>query len=413
MTAIATASPSVQRRSFGEVWVITIGHALTHWYPATFYLLLPVIGKELGLSYAEIGTILSCQYFAGAISNIPGGILVDSIGRKGLLMALSLFWVGVPYLLMGCTSSYWMLLACSTLVGIGNNLWHPTAIPLLGHRFPERRGLVMSFHAMGGNVGDAVAPLAAGALLAIFTWRQVVVMNVVPGILMSAIILLYLGRLREGTQSEKAGIAPARSELKVVLGGLRQLLANKTLLLLSLSSAFRSMTERALLTFLPLFLAGQMGYPLAWVGGWMFALQMAGFLAAPIGGHLSDQMGRRRIIMSSMAMTGVVLVFMAVAGHSVAFVFFIAFLGFFLYATRAVLQAWLLETTPKSMGGTSIGILFGTQALGAAIGPFVSGLIADQYGLMATFYFLAGTIVVANLFVFFTPADRELQLAGR
>jgi MFS family permease len=413
MTAIATAPASVQRRSFSEVWVITIGHALTHWYPATFYLLLPVIGKELGLSYAEIGTILSCQYFAGAISNIPGGILVDSIGHKALLMALSLFWVGVPYLLMGFTSAYWMLLVCSTLVGIGNNLWHPTAIPLLGHRFPERRGLVMSFHSMGGNVGDAVAPLAAGALLAIFTWRQVVVMNVVPGIFMSVVILLYLGRLREGTRSDKAETAQAPPELKVVLAGLGQLLMNKTLLLLSLGAAFRSMTERALLTFLPLFLAGQMGYPLAWVGGWMFALQMAGFLAAPIGGHLSDRMGRRRIILSSMAMTGVVLVFMAVAGRSVAFVFFIAFLGFFLYATRAVLQAWLLETTPKSMGGTSIGVLFGTQAIGAAIGPFVCGLIADRYGLMATFYFLAGTIVIANLFVFFTPADQELKLASR
>ena len=33
-----------------ELWLITIGHGLTHWYPATFYLLLPLIGNELGLS---------------------------------------------------------------------------------------------------------------------------------------------------------------------------------------------------------------------------------------------------------------------------------------------------------------------------------------------------------------------------
>src|SRR6185312_8023892 len=98
MTATAEFAP---QRSFLDVWLITIGHAFTHWYPATFYLLLPLIGNELGLSYAQIGSILTIQYIAGALCNIPGGILVDSVGRKGMLMAISLAWVGVPYLLMG------------------------------------------------------------------------------------------------------------------------------------------------------------------------------------------------------------------------------------------------------------------------------------------------------------------------
>jgi predicted MFS family arabinose efflux permease len=108
-------------------------------------------------------------------------------------------------------------------------------------------------------------------------------------------------------------------------------------------------------------------------------------------------------MMTSMAMTAVVLVFMALAGKSLAFVFFIAVLGFFLYAIRPVLQAWLLETTPRNMGGTSIGVLFGAQALGSSIGPLLGGLVADSYGLTATFAFLAGTIVAANLFILFMP----------
>jgi MFS family permease len=153
---VLTADIAVRpRRSFQEVWVISLGHALTHWYPATFYLLLPLIGNELGLSYSEIGSVLTCQYLAGAIANIPGGIFVDTVGRKGLLMAASLFWIGFPYLIMGASHTFWMILACATLVGIGNNLWHPSAIPWLANRFPERKGLVMSIHAMGGNVGDA------------------------------------------------------------------------------------------------------------------------------------------------------------------------------------------------------------------------------------------------------------------
>src|ERR1700679_1545951 len=106
MTATTITMDAVQRRPFREVWVISIGHALTHWYPATFYLLLPLIGKELGLSYGEIGSILTCQYAAGAIASVPGGIFVDTVGRKGLLMALSLCWIGVPYLIMSFSHAY-------------------------------------------------------------------------------------------------------------------------------------------------------------------------------------------------------------------------------------------------------------------------------------------------------------------
>ena len=87
------------------------------------------------------------------------------------------------------------------------------------------------------------------------------------------------------------------------------------------------------------------------------------------------------------------------------FVFLVAFLGFFLFAVRSVLQAWLLDATPPSMGGTSIGILFGMQALGSAVGPALAGKLADHFGLITVFYFLAGTIVIANMFIFFTPAS--------
>src|SRR5256885_13677950 len=141
--SLAVAVPEAPRGSYREMWLITLGPSLTHWYPATFYLILPIIGKELGLTYSEIGLTMTCQYIAGAVANIPGGVLVDTVGRKGVLMATSLFWVGFPYLLMGFTHSYLMLLGCVALVGFGNSLWHPTAIPTLARRFPERKGLVL------------------------------------------------------------------------------------------------------------------------------------------------------------------------------------------------------------------------------------------------------------------------------
>ena len=405
MTLLSAGADAPPRRSFQEVWVVSIGHALTHWYPATFYLLLPLIGAELGLSYSQIGFILTCQFAAGAISNVPGGIFVDTVGRKGLLMAVSLFWIGFPYFMMGFSHAYWMMLACAALLGVGNNLWHPTAIPWLANRVPERKGLVMSFHSMGGNVGDALAPLVVGALLAVFSWRDVVLMNVIPGIVMSVLILIYIGRLYRSEKS--AGVAASKlapmtsaERLKAIM----TLFTDRAVVTLSIGSTFRTMTQSALLTFLPVYLARDMGYSPLWIGVAMFALQAAGFIAAPIAGHLSDTIGRRQIVASSMSMTAVVLLAMIFAGGTIWFVLLIAVLGFFLFAVRAVLQAWLLDATPPGLGGSAIGILFGAQAAGAAIGPVSAGLLADRFGIMAAFYFLAATIVVANLLIFVTPS---------
>jgi MFS family permease len=403
-TAAAAGGVDAPReRSLREAWLISLGHSLTHWYPATFYLLLPIIGNELGLSFSQIGLIMTCQYIAGAVANVPGGVLVDTVGRKGLLMAISLFWVGFPYLLMSFTHSYLMLLGCVALVGVGNSLWHPTAIPTLARRYPERKGLVLSLHGMGGNAGDAIAPLVVGALLAVLTWREVVVLNVMPGLVISLLLLAMLGTLQLSGKKAAAAADDAPQSLADYARGLRQLFRNRSLVLLSTSGAFRSMTQNALLTFLPLFLARELGYSPFLIGASMFALQAAGLVASPVAGHLSDKLGRRSVMMTSMAMTAVVLLFMAVAGKSPAFVVFIAVLGFFLYAIRPVIQAWLLESTPKNMGGSSIGILFGAQSLGASIAPLLGGLIADRWGLGATFYFLAGTIVCANLFILLMP----------
>ncbi len=410
MSAIASPTESRAEKSFFEVWIITIGHALTHWYPATFYVLLPLIGLELGLSNTEIGLIVSAQAAAGAISNLPGGILVDSIGRKGLLMATSLFWIGVPYFLMGLSHSYWVLLVCAMLIGIGNNLWHPTAIPWLGRRFPERKGLVMAWHGMGGNVGDALAPLVAGGLITWFaiSWREVMLINIVPGVVMAVAILWYLGKL---TAEPKKNIAASADTKQLTSGevmrGLGQLFRNKVLIFLCMSSVFRSMTQSGLMVALPLYLGKDLGYNTAWVGVSMFILQAAGFCAAPVAGHMSDKMGRRTVMMSSMIMTGIVLVMMAFAGGSPIFVAFVAALGFFLFAIRPVLQAWLLDATPKNLGGSAIGTMFAIQAIGSLIGPLVCGVIADRYGWLAAFWFLAVTIIIANMLVFFMPQQEQ------
>jgi len=402
-----TAADAIPRAQYiKEIGLISAGHGLTHWYPATFYLLLPLIGKELGLSYTEIGFILTVQHVVGAIANLPGGMVVDACGKKGYLMVLSLLWVGVPYAVMSVTGSYWMLLVCIALVGIGNNIWHPAAIPTLAYRYPTRKGFVLSLHGMGGNLGEALAPLVIGALLTWFSWRTVVVINVVPGLVMAGLILLLLGAFSVTKAGDPNNINATAAEpwsARKYFADLVSLLHNKGLMLVSISAMFRTLTQTGLLTFLPLYLAYELGYNLFLVGVCMAVLQIAGFAASPVAGHLSDKWGRRRVVMSSMLLTGVTIVGMIVAGNSVWFVVFVALVGSFLYAMRAVLQAWAVENTPRHLAGTGVGLQFGITAIGGGIAPSLFGMIADARGLQAAFYGLAITIVLGNLLVLFVP----------
>ena len=395
--------------SMREMWLVSAGHMLTHWYPATFYVLLPLLGRELNLSYTEIGFIMTAMHGIGAIMSMPGGMLVDMVGKKGTLMALSLFWIGLPYALLSLTHSYWMVLLCVSLVGIGNNLWHPAAIATLANRYPTRKGFVLSLHGMGGNVGEALAPLVAGALLATLSWRTVVVINIVPGIIMAALLLLFLGAFTLENNRQEASAPQGVGDY---LRNFGELFRNRALMLIATTTGLRTLTQSGLLTFLPVYLAYEMQYSSLAVGVCMAILQLGGFIAAPIGGHLSDRLGRRRIIMGGMTITGITIVGMVLAAKTPWFVVFVALVGFFLYAMRPALQAWAMDATPRNMGGSTVGMQFTFSAVGAAVAPAVCGMISDAYGIYMAFYFLAGTIVFANLMMLLMPPDTGPQAAA-
>ena len=309
--ALAPEKAPHEERSWKELWLITMGHGLTHWYPSTFYLLLPIIGKELGLTYSQIGLVMTCQFIAGAIANLPVGMSVDTVGRKGVLMALSLFWVGFPYLLMGFAHGYLMLLACVALVGFGNSLWHPTAIPTLARRYPERKGLVLSLHGMGGNVGDALAPLAVGSLPAVLSWREIVILNVMPGLVMSLLILVFLGTLRVGSKAKPGAAEGQVQSLGDYFRGVPALFRTRSLVLLIERRVPVDDAEHA---HIPA------GLPLT-------RCISPGRVVLPCSPcrprdspHLPWQVtfrrtGRRSIMMTSMIMTGVVLAFMTFCRH--------------------------------------------------------------------------------------------------
>ena len=74
----------------GPIFLVGLGHGATHWVAATFYLLLPFINRDLGLSYSQAGLLVSIFHIASVGANFGSGPLVDVTGRRVLFQILAL-----------------------------------------------------------------------------------------------------------------------------------------------------------------------------------------------------------------------------------------------------------------------------------------------------------------------------------
>ena len=376
------------------LWLIALGHAFTHWCPATFYLLLPFLVRELDLSYSQAGFLITIRVVANLAVNIPSGILVDLIGQKALLMALALIFTGIPYFLVGMSHSFFWVALFMAFVGVGNYLWHPAAVSTLSEKYPDRRGFAIAIHAVGPNVGEGIAPLLVGVLLLFLSWRTVLFVNLIPGIVIAFILWKFLfGKLE--TRAASSGAL----SFTEYLTGMKKLARNPSILLLVFVAGMRSMTQQGLHTFLPIYLTHHLGLSSALAGLYLSITQTAGMIGTPIAGTISDRTGRKRVLTAGLLSTSVVLFILAYFQMTWLFITALALLGFFLYAVRPVIWAWVLDLGPKELGGSMVSFFSGSQSLLSSLSPVICGFIADRWGILASFYFLASTVLLANFAV--------------
>ncbi|WP_102348628.1 MFS transporter [Bacillus sp. Marseille-P3661] len=389
-------------------WGICLGHTFTHWYPATFYILLPYLALEYNFSATQAGLLVTVMYIAKSIASMPIGALTDMTTKKNLLMTISLTLAGIPFLFMGFANSYLVIMILIIIMGIGNEMWHPASFSTLSKLYPKQRGFVFGFHGMAANLGDLLAPVIIGAILVSFSWREISYLNIIPGILVGVIIMFMLRKMKVNSNTNKKK-TEEKTSFKDYREGLGELFKNKAVLLIALASGIRSMTQNGLMTFLPLYLAIELSLSPFLVGLYITIMQAGGLIAAPIVGRISDNTDRRKIIFSGMIMTSVLVVAVVIIQINWLLIATMAILGFFLYSLRPVMQAWIMSSTKDKVAGTTTSLLFTTQSVLAALSPLIGGALADQYGFQATFYFIAVIILLGNLVIAFIPKTVETQ----
>jgi len=380
------------------VVLVSLGHGATHWIAATFYLVLPFIVRELGLSYLEAGALVTCFHVGSSVANLPSGTLVDLTGRRVLIQAAALVGGSLALFGMGLVKAYIALCALVVLLGASNMLWHPAAISYLSSHLPNNRGYALSIHALGANLGDAMAPLAVGWLLAVTHWSATAEINSLTGLAAAGVLLMVL--LRTDTASTAAAKA---MDWRGYARSLVATLKARAVWSLCLMAGFRTMTQSGLMVFLPLYLLNEMKVDAIWMGFTLMMLQIGGMVATPIAGVLSDRIGRRPIVLGGIFATTLLVFGLCFVRDPVVFVFCVSVLGFFMYAVRPVIHSWLMDVSPPSLAASMTSTMFGTQALLSMIAPVFGGWLADHYGLGSVFYFLAAMVLVANALALAVP----------
>lgn len=159
---------STLRQESKTIGLIGLAHGTSHFHHMLLAPLFPFFIQDFGLSYAELGLLVSLFFTISGVGQTLSGFLVDKIGARPVLMMAIACFVGAS-ISAALAHSYLGLALAAALAGLGNAPFHPADFTILNKRISlPRLGHAFSVHGISGNLGWAAAP---PVLLGISHWR--------------------------------------------------------------------------------------------------------------------------------------------------------------------------------------------------------------------------------------------------
>lgn len=217
-TPLAASGPGAdpQRRSdIATISLIGLAHGTSHFFHMLLPPLFPAFIADFGLSYSELGLLVTTFFVISGVGQALAGFVVDRIGARPVLYAAmaSFFLASVAAALAG---SFGGLLLAAALAGLGNSPLHPADFTILNKRVSAARlGHAFSVHGISGNLGWAVAPVfSIGIVSATGNWRWAYVGTALVALAVLALLLWQRARIddRQGSWGHAKPAAGAAVE---------------------------------------------------------------------------------------------------------------------------------------------------------------------------------------------------------
>jgi len=361
-----------------------LGHIWVDASQGILPVVLPKLKEALALSYFQVGLVVTVLNITSSVIQPIFGYLADRM-RTGWFVPAGILWTALMMGVIGWAPSYLSVVLLVGFAGLGTAAFHPRAMMVVYHVSASRKGFGTAVFSTGGNIGFALGPMV-GSLLVLGFGLHATIGLLGPGALLALLIFFWPGDfLRREAPAKGKASAGGEGPYSILWG---------SLILTCLIVTLRSWVYISFITYLPMFLQEQ-GLHLKTGSLVLTVFLAAGAAAGLYGGHLSDRVGRRLVIIVSMLLYPVFMSLMILSSGPILWVLAAAS-GAALLASFSVTIVLAQEILPRNLGlasGLILGLGFGTGGLGTA----VSGWIADAVGLYKTIWVLALVPVLGSV----------------
>jgi FSR family fosmidomycin resistance protein-like MFS transporter len=379
---------------------ISVSHLLNDTMQSVIPALFPILEQTMHLSYSQLGLVA----FA---NNITASLLQPLIGwytdRRPLpfLLPLGMFCTLLGMGLLAFAPNLTFVILAVMLVGLGSAVFHPEGSRLVISSAGARPGLAQSIFQVGGNSGQALAPLLT--LLFFARQGQAGAVWFVGLAALAIAILFWLARWHRGHLERQAlhGTADVVRTSSAPRGAVGLALA--VILLITFA---RSWYVAGITNFYALFQIKTFGASLSAAQTHVFVFLVAGALGTLVGGGLGDRFGKKKLLIFSSAACAPFSWLLTFSPEPWTYVL-LAVTGFSILTGFSVALIYTLELLPGKTGTVS-GLLFGLAFGLGAIGSMVLGWLGDRIGL-PDMLMLCSLIPLLGLLAFALPSDDKLR----
>lgn len=409
---------SIPRHEVRTIGLVSVAHGFSHYYMLVLPPLFPLLRNDLGVSWAELGLLLTVHSVVTGFTQIPAGVLVDRVGTRPVLLA-GLAIISGAVALMGVFPTYWGMAALMVLVGIGNSVFHPADYAILAARVaPERLGRAFGIHLFAAYAGWTLVPVTMLGLSTAWGWQAALLVAGAAGL----IFVLVAALSGDALVAERAAAAsPARpgpgadpgtdtGTDSVAPPNRLAIMLSPPVLMFFMFYFFFAAGSNGIYSFTVVAMVDLHAATLVEANAGLTGFFVAGGIGVLLGGILADKVKRHELVTTvAFIAAGACIAAVGFGGLPVIAAIVLLFTGALLMSLVSPSRDMMVRNvSPPGSVGTVFGFVSTGFSVGGAFAPPLFGLIADL-GRPELIFWISGAVLLLCIVSVFGAKAVERQ----